>query len=170
MILNFQYDVSVGNTVQWLLWLCYRLEGPIGPDVCYVEQAQDTLVYIQKLGIPAIAAKWYALILIDPVLYWVYKLKRSIRTVYSKDMWKRIMKQQGLSLIMVFASYHLWEIGELVTYCLLRSVHLDKLMVTLLVKIFVFYMELKGSFLCSHDTLIKSYYKADKFFILSFLS
>ncbi|PNF22078.1 Protein inturned [Cryptotermes secundus] len=37
-----------------------RLEGPIGPDVCYVEQAQDTLVYIQKLGIPAIAAKWLA--------------------------------------------------------------------------------------------------------------
>jgi hypothetical protein len=37
-----------------------RLEGHAGPDICYVEQAQDTLAYIQKLGIPAIAAKWLA--------------------------------------------------------------------------------------------------------------
>jgi len=43
------------------------LEGHTGPDICYVEQAQDTLAYIQKLGIPAIAAKWYAQVLVESV-------------------------------------------------------------------------------------------------------
>ncbi|XP_069695408.1 protein inturned isoform X2 [Periplaneta americana] len=37
-----------------------RPEGSTGPDICYVEQAQDTLAFIQKLGIQTIAAKWLA--------------------------------------------------------------------------------------------------------------
>jgi hypothetical protein len=52
------------------------LEGHTGPDICYVEQAQGTLAYIQKLGIPAIAAKWYAKVLIEGVFYFVTKIEK----------------------------------------------------------------------------------------------
>jgi len=55
---------------------CYRLEGHAGPDICYVEQAQDTLAYVQKLGIPAIAAKWYAQVLTECVFHFVTKIER----------------------------------------------------------------------------------------------
>jgi len=55
---------------------CYRLEGHAGPDICYVEQAQVTLAYIQKLGIPAIAAKWYAQVLTECVFHFVTKIER----------------------------------------------------------------------------------------------
>jgi hypothetical protein len=52
------------------------LEGHTGPDICYVEQAQGTLAYIQKLGIPAIAAKWYAQVSIECVFDYVTKIER----------------------------------------------------------------------------------------------
>jgi hypothetical protein len=66
------------------------LQGHTGPDICYVEQAQETLAYIQKLGIPAIAAKWYAQMLIECVFYFVTKMERSVKIVYLKDLHKNI--------------------------------------------------------------------------------
>ncbi|XP_068082746.1 protein inturned isoform X2 [Anabrus simplex] len=35
-----------------------RAVGNPGPDVCYVEEAQETLGYIQRLGISTVASKW----------------------------------------------------------------------------------------------------------------
>lgn len=40
--------------------MLYRCSDAIGPDVFYVEEAQETLKHIQKIGVTTLAAKWIA--------------------------------------------------------------------------------------------------------------
>lgn len=59
-ILNFNRLYVLISNLKKLIFivLIFRYEPNSGPDVFYVEEAQETLLHIQKIGVPTLAEKW----------------------------------------------------------------------------------------------------------------